>query len=345
MKKSLFILAAASLILAGCKINDDYNLEKIDKEVTVLPGAETAIDVEPTRVDAGGFIPVGLSEADEDGNLEYAVNGSVTKVVPEGQDVIFESTEEETIKLTIDVPEIIRDQPGLRLSDPRIEFNVNQPGYSSFSANIKANGKTVPVSGEPIDAEGNVVLGEEVRTLFEGSIPAEVEISDIHLQAAAPASVAAAPSMKTQIAGIAVSVVAKSVLPLSFEGGTVLTFHYAFKDLGISLSELDKYDISTGSVEIKAKVTSALPFSFELNSDDDSPVILHMTKINAGTVEDPVDTDVVIYAELKKFEDLEKASLTVVISVPDGITATINSNQYFVIDLESFKVVEGITIG
>ena len=338
MKKSLFIFAAASLILAGCKINDDYNLEKIDKEVTVLPGAETAIDVEPTRVDAGGFIPVGLSEADEDGNLEYAANGSVTRVVPEGQDVTFES---ETITLTIDVPEIIRDQPGLKLSDPRIEFNVNQTGYSKISANIKANGKTVPVSDEPIDAEGNVVLGEEVRTLFEGSIPAEVEISDIHLQAAAPACVSAAPSMKTQIAGI----VAKSVLPLSFEGGTVLTFHYAFKDLGISLSELDKYDISTGSVEIKAKVTSALPFSFEINSDEDSPVILHMTKINAGTVDHPVDTDVVIYAELKKFEDLEKASLTVVISVPEGITATINSNQYFVVDLESFKVVEGITIG
>ena len=164
-----------------------------------------------------------------------------------------------------------------------VSFEVTVPGNAKqFKVLLKDYTSTAV---EPVDAVATT--GSDFKGVLGGTkFTQPIKVGLVAKQAGTKADIAPAATTAT----ITVNAVAK--FPFTIKKGTVIKITKSFTELGLDLS---KYYVKATTYDVKASITSTMPFSItgEGNSPQGVAAVIS-TPIAAGTISSPSTTDVTI---------------------------------------------------
>lgn len=349
-----FVAAAAS----SC-INEDYDLAKLNPEMTVIPELTVPVNKEIEGLGAQTLMSLkGTSvKADKDGNYTLTnVKGATVKMTLSGSSLSEGIAVSDTIGIAFkNVPSFLQSEDcGFKLCRPQMRFVASNSSSNEIvmTARATAYGEAIQTKSEnsrtveltaviPAGASSATVLAEceGLEALFS-PVPEYIKVDDIVFHSAEEINT---KSVKVSLQGGA-------EIPLCFEAGSSVIVDYTVdvKKLGIDLSS---YGVNTEKFSADCKVKSTFPMDFDVEvlvSGPQAEVELDRI-IEGGSIEAPSTTDVKanfscdgnindiktvtlhVKATNRSMEDItltQDMSLSVAVSeifLTEGITLSLNS--------------------
>lgn len=360
---SILALAAGVFAMHSCKINEDYDLDKFDDEVTVLEGMKINVS-EETELSIGEILG-SEGSPDSDGTSVFRSRDNYVNMSISSWDLRQANTHSIHMPLGSSAPEFIALSQGkLLFTNPVIEVDITNPfpedilsdlTFYSGSNTVLVKGLRVPPGGMSFDLspKGNSTSSEvqnvvipEIRTLFE-SLNSDIQLDHIVLytESASPSAV-----LNSEYSG-AVRVASRTRIPLEFDPGTDFTIDIDFSRLGISEEfDITSYDLpDCPDIQVEADVVNAIPISFSIDFNTQSAVEISLTPaIKAGTSAAPVTTPVVASLKMnnthlyKEMIDYFRASIRVKVESDESVK--ISADQNVDLKIKSITLPNGITI-
>lgn len=369
MKRIPVQIAAVALaaLIAGC-INNDYDLSKLDTEVTVLPGFTVPISITEDEVlnlndgflnDAGSH-----SGTNEEGTIVIGTKeeNQLSVTAPSAEEI------QETIKsgnLEIEIPGVIsipcadelsRLLPGATFYihlKPVVEINNPTEYPMDFTALLTCGGEVVKIGPYKVNGGlSKVTVADEAVKKFFSPVRDNISISGMKLTCVQGAQETA--SLSTRAGSNEISVY--GYVPMELTGEEIV-INYPIKeeDLAeIDIAQLKQdYKFTLPEFTASARITSNIPMAISASATANVKTSSATVKeqgpfsfdkaVAAGTLSSPVTTE--ISASVKLDADTESFSSIVITAVctPDGAFSLKPEHTLAYSDLViTFK--EGITI-
>ena len=355
MKRS-FHSALAFLALGAVVIScdDAYDLNNIEKEITVIPGLSVSINQSLDDVTSDNMLDMASlgsgSDYDESGN--YLVNSSSNSITSSisGTDYSAfvsgsETALEGTLTLSYEVPDFMKDAQS-DFSIPTAAIQLHATGFAgcTLSGVAKKGTASVPFSG--VVTSGDILLleSDEIKALFS-KFDGDILLTDLKVKSA---SVTPGSKYKVAIAGgLSYTLQAKSFFTLTFAPGSSLSYTYTFNldELGLDFS---KFSFTAEKFVAQVKVKNSLPLELSIESIRTSDIngsIEIAPAIAAGTVESPVTTSVTAtVTSTTPVSEIKKVTCTIKAVNKTASPVTINRGQSISLTFGELNLVSGITV-
>lgn len=369
MKRIPVQIAAAALaaLVAGC-INNDYDLSKLDTEVTVLPGFTVPISITEDEVlnlndgflnDAGSH-----SGTNEEGTIVIGTKeeNQVSVTAPSAEEI------QETIKsgnLEIEIPGVIsipcadelsRLLPGATFSiplKPVVEISNPTEYPMDFTALLTCGGEVVKIGPYKVNGGlSKITVTDEAVKKFFAPVKDNISISEMKLTCVQGAQGAA--SFRTRAASNQISIYGYVPMEL-IEKEIVITYPVKEEDLAeIDIAQLKQdYKFTLPVFTASANITSNIPMAISVSAtakvntssatDKEQGPFSFDKAVAAGSPDSPVTTG--ISASVSLDTDTESFSSIEITAVctPDEAFALKSDHTLSYSDLV-ITFTEGITI-
>ena len=335
------IAALCAIALTSC-IQDEYDFNKVNLEMTVAPGISIPVDKTLDDVKTGDLLDMGDCDKDEDGT--FVSNGEpVTKQMEISAEEVASGTvySDEKISVPVSVPEFLKNsKTEFRFHEPQIGFTVNNPVNCPvvMKARAKSGDKSLDIVAElPAGAEAYSVSlsGSEVAELLY-PVPDAITVEDISFTGVQTKSSVCA----VDAGNVVYRIMASSRIKMEFEAGSEISFDSEL-DLEEMGADLSKIEVSVDEFEIEASVTSTFPLDLSARAQS----------IDGATsleIENPVlakaTTDVKLLAKTDgKLSDIKVIVLSVNAKNSTDGPVALGEDCTLSIDIDRLKATSGIT--
>lgn len=348
-RTSLFAMAALVLFAATSCVDESYDLEKLDLEMTLIPGISIAVDQNLDMIGADGIFNVKGSDIKPDSNGDYNISMKKTSAsLNVDGSAIQRRTVMQDARIVVPVtgvPDFLKAcRTRFMLHEPKLTFAVDNPLGCDVVMNAvaKANGERVPFSVElPAGAKGYAVsvTGAEMGRLF-CPIPDEIIVEEMSFDAGVATKATALD------ATYSFGITANADVKLEFEPGSEVEFECEINlaDFGFSP---DMIHINVSAFNVDASISSSIPMTFTataLANDGQSSFEID-TPIQGGAIGCPTKSDVVAKASTSvPMFGLVPVTLKVHAVNDSDHTVVLNQGQGVSITIDRFTAVSGITL-
>ncbi len=334
--------AALAALVTGC-INNDYDLSKLDTEVTILPGLTVPISITENEVLNLNDDFLNDSESHSGTNEEGTIvigrkeENQISVAAPSSEEI------QETIKagdLEIEIPGVIsipcadelsRLLPGATFSiplKPVVEISNPTEFPMDFTALLTCGGEVVKIGPYKVNGGlSKVTVTDEAVKKFFSPVKDNISISGMKLTCGQGAQGAA--SFRTRAASNEISVY--GYVPMELIGEeTIITYPVKEEDLAeLDIAQLkEDYKFTLPIFTASAKITSNIPMAISASAtakvntssaaDKAQGPFSFDKAVAAGSPDSPITTE--ISASVSLDEDTVSFSEIVITAVckPDG---------------------------
>lgn len=355
LSNKLFAAALLASVFTSC-INEDYDLTKINTEMTVLPELSVPVSKEIEGLGANTLMNLSGSsvKADSEGNFSISsAKSSMANMTLSAESLSNGVTVNDTLHIAFNgVPSFLQSEDcAFSLSNPQIRFSATNPSTSDLviKARATAYGEAIVLTRSeatrsaeitaviPAGAYNTTVFAESasIEGLFS-PIPEYITIDEIEIISSEEVS---AENVKLSLQGSA-------NVPLCFEAGSSVTVDYTIdtKSLGIDLSGKN---ISTGDFKAACSVISTFPLDFDVEVSVAGPATsVSLDKvIGGGSIDCPATTDLNANFSCEgNITDINKVTLHITATNKSGENVTLNDSMALSIAISELLLTDGITV-
>lgn len=294
-------------------IQNEKNLDAQNSgEIAFTSEAEGTIVTSPITIPSSGSVKAGSLQIKIDDMPEIAKDAVIE---PSQLFLTFDNPAEKPVKFTGNVA----------VGSENASFTVVVPAKTTGYKVVISKDANKEATGVDAVVAPSSDLGKILDKKPSAPLKLDIEISD-----AAKSAVkrAAADSYVFKIGG-------KLCIPFHFDAGQKIYIKHTLRDLGLNLAD---YDLNANSFDIYCSVTSSIPFDIACTGKAVNGVTAKTNNpIKAGTIANPVKTDVVISVEgARASATIEEVTLEFELTA--SANAKLNKNQSLKFDYSKIKV-------
>lgn len=343
MKTNIAFLAAALILTPGISscVNEVYDFNKLNLEITVAPGI--SIPVDKSLGEVGSDKMLGISDCATDDNGTYMLCGekSTDEISVSEEDLQNGSVlSGKVIEVPVTVPDFLRhSKTEFRLHNPEIEFQINNP----HTCAVILKGEAM-ANGSHADFEAEIPAGCDTYTVRMGGkglsdimfpVPDNIIIGNLSFKAKSMTKAG-----DTQAEGSVVyKLSANANIRMEFEPGSEITFDTTL-DLEEMGADLSKISVSVKEFKVMTSVSSTFPLDLiaSASSDGGTTTLSMENAVLACTT-----TEVTLKAKTDgALSDIKNIHLTVSArNTSDGPVA-LSPDNTLAIDINRLTAVSGI---
>lgn len=374
MNKALHISAAALLLFAvSCNplsIDSRYDISKLDKTVTVLPGVTVQYEQELLNMQIGELI--GETGGDnsffrvasgddpyfDEGDLYFIQEGKQKSISPDvdalydGSSAIFKNPL--TIYLA-DVPGALNVSNEYHLSNPCIALEITTDWLQAMQMDVTMNigGKQLTAANIPLAATASqtVYISElggyadkEATSsdfILDGladaisPLPYNITVTEVKLRGkGSPALIPGTP--------VNISLKGALIIPAAFNSPSEFGVDIAFNGVRIIPTD-DQFRVGIYSISAHLEVVNTTPVAISITSLPNDNVRLRVPTIKPGSLEAPATTEGDITLEYSDYDSIRQL-VTEISAKISGTKAKLNNKQGLKITLKSVTLPDGVEI-
>lgn len=355
MKRSLHsALAFLALGAVVISCDDAYDLNNIEKEITVLPGLSVSINQSLDDVSSDNMLDLSSlgtgSDYDDSGN--YLVNSSSNSIAStvSGSDYSAflsgnEMSIDGTLTLSFDVPDFMKDaESDFNIPTAAIQLHASGFAGCTLSGIAKKGNVSVPFTGVVSYEDVLLIDSDEIKALFSKF---DGDILLTNLKVKVPSVMPTSEYKVALVGSLSYTLQAKSLFTLTFAPGSSLSYTYTFKldELGMDFS---KFSFTAEKFMAQVNVKNSLPLELSIVSIKTSDIngsIEVSPAIAAGTVDSPATTTVTAtVVSTTPVSEVKKVTCTIKAVNKTASPVTINKGQSISLTFGELKLISGITV-
>jgi len=276
MEKKLFTfftLASAFVLCSGC-IDNSYNLDELNTEMTLLPGITVPVDYSTKPSDLNSLLSDTEAEVKKDESGNYVIEGTSSKELQatvssekfeEAQPIAIEGY----IDITFDkIPNYLKNlKPGSPLKAPAINFGISNPTGSEVILKCRiTNGTKSEIINNIIvsPASGTQVIKVEdskLDNLFIGSVPGKLTITDMSIKKLDSQTRSIISDRPVNASDFVFNIGAMCTLPITLKPGAGIIISYELLLTEADLKIFTDANADMTSFSAEGTVTSTFPLT------------------------------------------------------------------------------------
>jgi len=341
MKK--FVIIAGSLLFAVSCVNQDYDLDNLNKEMNVLEGSKIAVNQEE-KIVVGDFIDLEKNgiKINSDGAY-YSEFSSEAKTFNASDSELSEGFAIQQ-PLSIDLsktPDALK-QPGVKLSGFELSFTIDNPcSYPVYVSGVaKGSGKSYQFSGVKIPANSTnyvatLPVSDKLDDFFT-PVPENITIEDLKLTSTVTKAVIITGNEKKY----AFKVAASSLVNLKFKPHSKMEVEYESEQEIV----LDIEGVSIESCTINGTITNGIPLAFEAEASGEGFTIDKIT-VPAGTPSNPSVTEFTLKVTAEgKLTSLKNAIIKASVINDSDVEVFVGADNFISIKVGDVTLDGGINV-
>lgn len=337
----------SSALISSC-VDEAYDLDKLDMEMTLVPGISIPVDETLQTIGADGLFNVEGSGITADSNGDYTINmDKVSQTVSVSAGDMMDGSVQDGIRILLPVtgvPEFLKScKSQYKLHEPKLVFAIDNPldNEVEMFATAKANGVSVPFSVTvPAGVRNHSVsvTDSEMGRLF-CPVPEQIALEDVRFNSKAVTK--AADGNLTY----SFNIVANADVTLAFEPGSEFEFECEIdlRDLGFTK---DMIHINVSKFDVDASICSSVPMTFTASAtaNGGQTSLVMDTPVEAGSIASPRNSNVILKAETSvAVNDFRPVTVRVKARNDSNETVVLNKGQGVSVSIARFTAVSGVT--
>ena len=374
MNKVLLIPSAALLIFAAAcnpiTVDDNYDIDNIDKTVTVLPGVTVTYEQEVLDMNIGELLGEAaggdsfLKVADpgdpifDEGDLYFSQVGSAKNISPNVDD-LYNGSGNASFKnalsvYMVDVPGMLNVSNQYNLSNPCIALQVGSSWIQPMEMDV-----TLLVGGSPLTALNVPLAAAASQTVYLSALggysgaantsdfqvpgfaeaisplPYNITVSEVVIRG--QGTVAYTPGTPVNL-----SLTASFILPAAFKSPSSFGSALAFSGVKVTPNS-DDFKVSIHTISAHFVAVNTAPVNISVTGQPNDDVSISFPTISAGSLASPVTTEGDVTLTYKSYDAIS----SLVTDISGSITGTntqLNNKQGIKITIKSVTLPEGAEI-
>ena len=375
MNKVLHISAAALLIFAvACNpwtVDEKYEISKLDKTVTVFPGATVSFEQEVLDMHIGELLGEAtgpdsfLKVAEEDhplfdeGDLYFRQDGSAKNITPNRED-LFNGSGEATFKnalavYMVDVPGMLNVSNQYNLSNPCIALQIGTDWAQPMEMDVKLSvgGSPLSLTNIPLQAlASQTVFVSELGGFSKGAagtsdavlagfaaavspLPYNITVSEVVLRGTgSPAYTPGTP--------LNLTLTASFILPAAFKAPSSFGSALAFSGVKVTPNS-DQVKVGLSSISAHFEAVNTAPVAISITGQPNDSVSISFPTIQPGTLEAPATTEGDVVLTYKSYTAISSLVTDIAGSITSA-NAQLNDKQGIKLTIKSVTLPDGVEL-